>query len=46
MNNDDSPLGLLIGLLIFLVFASAYFSSSETGMMSLNRYRMKHLTRF
>ena len=45
MNNDDSPLGLLIGLLIFLVFASAYFSSSETGMMSLNRYRMKHLTR-
>jgi Mg2+/Co2+ transporter CorB len=25
--------------------ASAYFSSSETGMMSLNRYRLKHLAR-
>lgn len=25
--------------------ASAYFSSSETGMMSLNRYRMNHLKR-
>lgn len=45
MNNDDSSLGLLIGLLVFLIFASAYFSSSETAMMSLNRYRMKHLKR-
>ena len=45
MNTDDSTLGLLLGLLVFLVFASAYFSSSETAMMSLNRYRMKHLKR-
>ncbi len=45
MNNDDTQVGLLIGLLIFLIFASAYFSSSETAMMSLNRYRMKHLQR-
>jgi len=28
-----------------LIVASAYFSSSETGMMSLNRYRLKHLAR-
>ena len=28
-----------------LILASAYFSSSETGMMSLNRYRLKHLKR-
>lgn len=28
-----------------LILASAYFSSSETGMMSLNRYRLKHLSR-
>jgi len=28
-----------------LIVASAYFSSSETGMMSLNRYRLKHLSR-
>jgi len=45
MNTDDSTLGLFIGLLIFLIIASAYFSSSETAMMSLNRYRLKHLKR-
>ncbi|MEC7685584.1 MAG: HlyC/CorC family transporter, partial [Pseudomonadota bacterium] len=28
-----------------LIVASAYFSSSETGMMSLNKYRMNHLRR-
>ena len=27
-----------------LILCSAYFSSSETGMMSINRYRLKHLT--
>src|SRR5690606_23652350 len=26
-----------------LIFLSAFFSSSETGMMSINRYRLKHL---
>ena len=26
-----------------LILCSAYFSSSETGMMSINRYRLKHL---
>ena len=31
---------LILGILIFI---SAYFSGSETGMMSLNRYRLKHL---
>jgi Mg2+/Co2+ transporter CorB len=41
----DSSVPLLTGLLIFLVLASAYFSSSETSMMSLNRYRLKHLVR-
>lgn len=29
--------------LVALIGASAYFSSSETAMMSLNRYRLKHL---
>lgn len=28
-----------------MIIASAYFSSSETGMMSINRYRLKHLTK-
>ncbi|MBL4819914.1 MAG: HlyC/CorC family transporter [Gammaproteobacteria bacterium] len=45
MNTEDSSLGLMVGLLIFLIFASAYFSSSETAMMTLNRFRMKHLKR-
>jgi Mg2+/Co2+ transporter CorB len=45
MNSDDPQLGLLLGLLFLLICASAYFSSSETAMMSLNRYRLKHLQR-
>src|SRR5690606_31418879 len=39
---DASP-GLLSSVLVFLIFLSAFFSSSETAMMSLNRYRLKHL---
>ncbi len=34
---------LLIILLIFLIFVSAFFSGSETGLMTLNRYRLRHL---
>ena len=37
---STSSLFIILGILIFL---SAYFSSSETGMMSINRYRLKHL---
>lgn len=37
--------GFLTGLLIFLLLCSAFFSSSETGMLSLNRYRLRHLAR-
>ncbi|CAM4093515.1 HlyC/CorC family transporter [Vreelandella rituensis] len=40
--SDDFPLGLLFGLLALLVLLSAFFSSSETGMMSINRYRLSH----
>jgi len=40
--SDDFPLGLLFGLLFLLVCLSAFFSSSETGMMSINRYRVSH----
>ncbi|MGP0172532.1 HlyC/CorC family transporter [Pseudomonas sp. NCHU5208] len=35
----------LLGLLIFLILCSAFFSSSETGMLSINRYRLKHLSK-
>ncbi len=42
---NDVPLGLLFGILASLIVLSAFFSSSETGMMSLNRYRLKHLAK-
>ncbi len=35
----------LIVSLIVMVVISAYFSGSETGMMTLNRYRLRHLSR-
>ncbi|WP_437609140.1 HlyC/CorC family transporter [Erwinia sp. V71] len=35
----------LIITLIIMVLVSAYFSSSETGMMMLNRYRLRHLAK-
>ncbi len=37
-------LGLCL-LLVFLILLSGFFSSSETGMMSINRYRVRHLAR-
>lgn len=37
--------GLLLGLLAFLIVCSAFFSSSETGIISLNRYRLRHKAR-
>ena len=40
--NDDVPIGLLFGLLIVLLILSAFFSSTETALMSLNRYRLRH----
>ena len=42
---NEAPIGILLGVLIFLLFLSAFFSSSETGMMALNRYRLRHLAR-
>ena len=42
---SDIPLGILFTLLIFLLMCSAFFSSSETSLMMLNRYRLKHLAK-
>jgi Mg2+/Co2+ transporter CorB len=42
---DDIPLGVLFGALFFLIVLSAFFSGSETGLMTLNRYRLRHLAR-
>jgi len=36
------PPGLLFSLLALLIVISAFFSSSETSMMALNRYRLRH----
>jgi len=40
---EDPSIGALFGATILLVILSAYFSGSETAMMALNRYRLKHL---
>ncbi len=42
---EHIPLSVLFGVLIFLILLSAFFSSSETGLMTLNRYRLRHLAR-
>jgi Mg2+/Co2+ transporter CorB len=39
---DDIPLGALFGALIVLLILSAFFSGSETALMTLNRYRLRH----
>lgn len=41
----DFHTSFLFGLLVFLILCSAFFSSSETGMLSLNRYRLRHMVR-
>ncbi|MFT5212185.1 MAG: Mg2+/Co2+ transporter CorB, partial [Flavobacterium sp.] len=40
---DNASIEFLFGLIFLLVLLSAYFSGSETAMMALNRYRLKHL---
>lgn len=42
---NSLPIGYLLGFLVFLIICSAFFSSSETGLLSLNRYRLRHLQR-
>lgn len=42
---NDIPLSVLGGTLFCLLILSAFFSSSETGMLSLNKYRLKHLVK-
>ena len=42
---DDVPLAGFIGLLLLLLLLSAFFSGSETALMSLNRYQLRHKAR-
>lgn len=39
---NDISLGILFFLLLFLFLLSAFFSGSETALMALNRYKLKH----
>ncbi|MBU3736384.1 MAG: DUF21 domain-containing protein, partial [Methylobacterium sp.] len=40
---DDIPLSLQLGALAGLLLVAAFFSIAETSLMSLNRYRLRHL---
>ena len=40
---ETTSLTLLFSILFILLLFSAFFSSSETALMSLNRYRLRHL---
>ncbi|MCX9458274.1 DUF21 domain-containing protein, partial [Vibrio cholerae] len=42
---DDIHTGTLFIVLILMLLISAYFSGSETSMMSLNRYRLRHMSK-
>jgi Mg2+/Co2+ transporter CorB len=42
---ENISLEILIATLFALFILSAFFSSSETSMMALNRYRLKHLAK-
>ena len=42
---DDIPLAGLFSLLVVLLMLSAFFSGSETALMSLNRYQLRHKAR-
>ena len=37
------PIGVLAAILVLLIVTSGFFSGSETALMSLNRYRLRHL---
>ena len=42
---DDVSLASQLGVLAFLLLLSACFSGSETALMSLNRYQLRHKSR-
>ncbi len=41
----QAPIGLLVVLIVVLLVLSAFFSATETALMSLNRYRLRHQAR-
>jgi Mg2+/Co2+ transporter CorB len=43
--SDQTPIGLLVILIVVLLVLSAFFSATETALMSVNRYRLRHQAR-
>ncbi|TAN70388.1 MAG: HlyC/CorC family transporter [Methylobacter sp.] len=42
---NDMSLSMLFGILVAMLILSAFFAGSETSLMSLNRYRLRHLVK-
>lgn len=42
---ENIPLHILLVILLVLLVLSGFFSLSETSMMAINRYRLKHLAK-
>ncbi|NOQ16296.1 MAG: DUF21 domain-containing protein [Methyloprofundus sp.] len=42
---NDIPISVLFSILALLLCLSAFFSGSETALMTLNRYRLQHLVK-
>ena len=42
---DSIPFSALVSLMAGLILLSAFFSGSETALMSINRYRLRHRAR-
>lgn len=45
MTIDSIPLWVLFTILVLFFLLSAFFSGSETALMALNKYRLKHLAK-
>ena len=43
--SDDFSIASLVSILFVLLFFSAFFSGTETALMRLNRYKLKHQVR-
>jgi magnesium and cobalt exporter, CNNM family len=40
---DTIPISALLGVLLIMLLLSGFFSGTETALMTLNRYRVRHL---
>ena len=42
---EETPLWVWIAILALLILASAFFAGTETALMALNRYRLRHMAK-